>query len=243
MSYPYQPAAGGYPANWYPDPHGAANQFGPVMRWWDGSAWTDNVQYPTFENQTWARRVSPTGAPYAEWWQRGLGYIIDSLIFLPLYLIVGFIMLGTLMSTVFPSFSGLSSGSSQQQMQQQVEQAATEALLLALLLSLGIAVIVAIYNIAMIATMGRTVGGMAMGIQAITIDGSVPGWARSAKRYGIVFAADTAPRLLAFLPVIGGVFESVGWAIALLCFLSMLWNPNRQAWQDLVGGTYVVKTR
>jgi hypothetical protein len=29
---------------WYPDPHGM-----PILRWWDGSAWTDRTEKPRVE--------------------------------------------------------------------------------------------------------------------------------------------------------------------------------------------------
>jgi hypothetical protein len=35
------------PFGWYPDPAGSG-----MLRWWDGSVWTDHLEYPRPEIQT-----------------------------------------------------------------------------------------------------------------------------------------------------------------------------------------------
>jgi len=47
------------PFGWYPDPAGTA-----MLRWWDGQAWTDRLEYPRPEVQ-----VSIGEAPVSEWRQ------------------------------------------------------------------------------------------------------------------------------------------------------------------------------
>jgi len=42
---PNAPAA---PAGWYRDPLGI-----PQLRWWNGSAWTNHIQEPRVEFQSW----------------------------------------------------------------------------------------------------------------------------------------------------------------------------------------------
>jgi len=36
------------PAGWYRDPLGI-----PQLRWWNGTAWTNHIQEPRIEFQTW----------------------------------------------------------------------------------------------------------------------------------------------------------------------------------------------
>ncbi len=51
------------PAGWYPDPAG-----GPGRRWWDGTAWTEQVEQPYSASYTPPVLGAPAGtAPYTPW--------------------------------------------------------------------------------------------------------------------------------------------------------------------------------
>ncbi len=50
---PNAPAA---PAGWYRDPLGI-----PQLRWWNGSAWTNHIQEPRVEFQSWDDEPAGTG--------------------------------------------------------------------------------------------------------------------------------------------------------------------------------------
>lgn len=91
------------------------------------------------------------------------------------------------------------------------------------------AVIAAVYEIALVATRGQTFGKFIMGISVTQVNSTLrPGWQRSAKRFAI-------PYLLLLIPY-AGIF------LALLCYLSPVWDRNRRGWHDKVAGTHVLKT-
>ena len=85
------------------------------------------------------------------------------------------------------------------------------------------------YEIALVATKGHTFGKFTMGISVSQVSSSLrPGWKRSAKRFAL-------PYFLFLIPY-AGIF------LALLCYLSPVWDRNRRGWHDKIGGTRVLKT-
>ena len=101
-------------------------------------------------------------------------------------------------------------------------------------LGVASAAIVMLYEVALIAWRGQTVGKMALKIKVVRADnGLVPGWGKSAGRW--------------LVPAIPGL---VGWLnpsisfIGLLSFLvyaSLTWDKARQGWHDKAVKTLVVK--
>ncbi len=88
-------------------------------------------------------------------------------------------------------------------------------------------VVAVLYETTLIATRGQTLGKMAMSIMvARADDGSVPGWGRSIGRFSL-------PGLLNLIPVAGGF-------LALLVYLSLLWDDRRQGWHDKMATTVVI---
>ncbi len=82
-----------------------------------------------------------------------------------------------------------------------------------------------IYEVALVAVKGQTLGKMLMGITVLRADnGILPGWRRSFKRCAL-------PYLLLLILFLG-----------FLCYLSPLWGRNRQGWHDRFAGTYVLTT-
>ena len=95
-------------------------------------------------------------------------------------------------------------------------------------LALAGAVIGILYEVALIAVKGQTLGKMAVSIKVVRADnGRVPGWGKSAGRWII-------PTVANFIPL-------VGWILSLLVFISLLWDRVRQGWHDKVAGTLVIK--
>ncbi|MCY3577309.1 MAG: RDD family protein [bacterium] len=89
--------------------------------------------------------------------------------------------------------------------------------------------IAAVYEIALVATRGHTLGKYMMGISVSQVNSGLrPGWKRSTRRWAL-------PHLLLLIPY-AGIF------LWLLCYLSPFWSRNRQGWHDKVAGTHVVKT-
>lgn len=91
------------PPGWHPDPAGQTPGQPPLLRWWDGTAWTEHVaparrttpppyekpfgQPPAHQQSRryadQARPPAPTtpdGQPLAGWWWRALAYLIDTFV-------------------------------------------------------------------------------------------------------------------------------------------------------------------
>ncbi len=88
-------------------------------------------------------------------------------------------------------------------------------------------VIFLLYEPTLIATKGQTLGKMAVNIKVVKAeDGSVPGWGKAIGRWIL-------PGLLNLIPAVGGL-------LALLVYLSLLWDDRRQGWHDKMATTVVV---
>jgi uncharacterized RDD family membrane protein YckC len=101
-------------AGWYPDPDPASTDQPGRLRYWDGAAWTEQVQapapqpmpYPETFGQPQAgyyspalgypqvgyydvpnRETTPDGVPLAGWWWRVLALLLDGVILIPFYAI------------------------------------------------------------------------------------------------------------------------------------------------------------
>ena len=88
-------------------------------------------------------------------------------------------------------------------------------------------IIVLLYEPTLIALRGQTLGKMAARIKVVRAeDGEVPGWGKAIGRWLL-------PGLLVLIPVVGGL-------LALLVYLSLLWDDRRQGWHDKMGTTVVI---
>ena len=86
------------------------------------------------------------------------------------------------------------------------------------------------YEVSLIAVRGQTLGKQILGIKVVTVDdGSLPGWGKSVGRWII-------PSVLPIFPGIGSIAALVG-------YLALLWNVNRQTWYDRAAGTVVIRLR
>ena len=89
------------------------------------------------------------------------------------------------------------------------------------------AIILVLYEPTLIALKGQTPGKMAMRIMvARAEDGGVPGWGKAIGRWIL-------PGLLGLIPAVGGL-------LALLVYISLLWDDRRQGWHDKMGATVVI---
>ncbi len=85
-----------------------------------------------------------------------------------------------------------------------------------------------LYEGLLIAYLGQTLGKMALRIKVVASDaGGTPGLGRSVLRWGL-------PAALALVPFAGPV-------ALLVVYLSLLWNPMRQGYHDMLGRTLVIK--
>ena len=96
---------------------------------------------------------------------------------------------------------------------------------LAVALFVAMLVLVLLYEPVMVRHGGATLGKMMTGLTVISTDtGETPDWGQSFKRWG--------------LPTGLGLLVA---PLALLCYLSLLWNRERRGWHDLFAGTSVVR--
>ena len=88
-----------------------------------------------------------------------------------------------------------------------------------------------LYEVALIATRGQTLGKMATKVRVVRADnGLVPGWGKSLGRWAVP----------AVFGILGSFIPFVGLAV-LLIYASLLWDKVRQGWHDKAAGTLVIK--
>lgn len=240
------------PAGWYPDP-ALATSSETGERYWDGTTWTQHTrtsQTPQTDPAT-GLVPSPTGAEYATWLQRGAGYIIDGLLFAPLYIALAVLFIINLIND--PAFiqlmedvsanNALTANDLTLEQQTDILNAMRDSAQPLIIWYFLILLLTALYWIISIATWGRTIGGAIMGIRAVDRNGNTPSYGASIIRYGVIFGFTLLMTIAQFIPVAGSLLGMAASALLLVCFLSMLWSPSRQAWQDKAAGTYVIQTR
>jgi uncharacterized RDD family membrane protein YckC len=105
-------------------------------------------------------------------------------------------------------------------------------------LSHGLFLLSFVYEVAMVASRGQTIGKIAVGIKVTRVDGSrVDAWA--ALRRWAVFSVDALARLV---PTgWRGPLETLGLIYTLLLTVMIVRDPNRQGLHDKAAGTIVVR--
>ena len=183
--------------------------------------------------------LGPTGVPLASFWRRLGGYLIDQLILgVPTALIAIPILLPTIGDLVreIDANSGLLDPNSPtydpDYLGTLFDGQFFASLALIAVVSLAIS---AAYWIVAIGRFGRTVGGLAVGVRAIDVNGALPGYGRATIRW----AVPASTNLLGFIPFVG----FVGALLQLLIYLWILWDPQRQGLHDKAAGTYVILDR
>ncbi|WP_459984155.1 RDD family protein [Nocardioides sp. AN3] len=261
------------PPGWHPDPAGPTPGQPPMLRYWDGTAWTEHVApvqpAPAPYGQPFGqRRVQPFGAPYgvraarpgpttpdgqplAGWWWRVLGYLIDTVI-------VGIV-------------ADLISVRSQADLQRDLQTLSDElqrrsdatpsdpqfGLFLdgmakafhdhALGLFLPSLVVGLLYFGVLLRWRGATVGQLAVGLRVRLRDtpGRLP-WGAIALRVTVQVLIANLLTLLAFASGSFAVFALLTLAasvFSLLNYLWPLWDDKRQALHDKAARTNVVRVR
>lgn len=218
-------AAGGFPAapGYQPTPGYPGAPGGPAGYY----------PYPAPE------KVGPTGTPYASFWRRLGGYLIDSLILaVPTALITLPLLLGPL-GDLIDELEALDPATLDPESPLYDPNALSDLFLTGdlwgtfILVGLLSLLIQGIYWIVAIGSFGRTLGGAAVGIRAVDATGAIPGYGRASLR----FAVPAGAQLIGFIPFVG----FLGSLLQLLIYLWMLWDPNKQGLHDKAAGTYVVR--
>jgi len=231
------------PAGWHPDPGQVPGQ-PPLLRYWDGTQWTEHTSpapaaqaaygsaYATGKSDT-----TPDGVPLAGWWHRVGAYVLDSLIQLPVMLLVAFPWVQDIFDVYRDYFdtvmddaeAGRTSSVSTWELQEQV----AGPMAAIALLSLGISFV---YHVGFLmwrqATPGKLMTGLRVRLRETP--GHLPLGAvvmRWAGQFGI-----GAVGLVPWVGVLASVYN-------LLDALWPLWDDKKQAIHDKLAKTNVVRVR
>lgn len=253
------------PPGWHPDPAGPQAAQPPMLRWWDGTAWTEHVA-PTqpfgppstqpFGPPYAARSVrpvptTPDGQPLAGWWWRALAFVLDSIL-------VGIV--GNLVS--LPAQRDLQGDLDRltTELQHRIDTDPSNPQLGlyfdglgevlradALGLFLPALLVVVVYHCAMLRWKGATLGKLAVGLRVRRREapGTLP-WSAIAIRVMVQFVIVDLLMLIGFaagMAAVLAVTVLVVTAYQLADQLWPLWDSKRQALHDKAAGTNVVTTR
>ena len=104
------------------------------------------------------------------------------------------------------------------------------------------AIIVLIYYVGLTATLGQTLGKMALGIKVVNIDGEKPGLGTVLTREVIVRVLGTVLAVVLGPVIDPAVGTLIGGVVALIAIIWILFDDRRQGLHDKVAKTFVVKT-
>ncbi len=190
--------------------------------------------------QGWATAHGPTGphgAPLAAWWQRLLGWLIDSFVTSALVAVVGWTWLAPIVSLysdfVRRTLDAAAAGTTPPPAESFMTEIAAYLVPLSLV-SLGVGLV---YTTALLVWRGQTVGKMVMGTKVVRLDGQAGIPLVTALRRQVIQVVASA---LGLGPSAIGAMGSV---LALADDLWLLWDPRRQCLHDKVAQTVVVRTR
>lgn len=83
------------PSGWYPDPAPAPEGAPPGQRYWDGIQWTEHVApgpfpgYAGLPERPAGQKTTPDGEPLAGWWPRVGASVLDTLVLVPVTVLLG----------------------------------------------------------------------------------------------------------------------------------------------------------
>ena len=160
------------------------------------------------------------------WGRRFAAWIIDAILLaiVPTYIMVSRII--TEMSAA-GIFDAIEAGASQAAIQEEMNEVIFGNMGQFMAVSFVFAIISLAYYVLMHATLGKTLGKMALGIKVIKDDGSECDLAAAGKR--------------AVVHPLGSGLPSVGFVVLLINGLWPLWDEKRQSLGDKLGKTYVVR--
>ncbi|RCV54226.1 RDD family protein [Marinitenerispora sediminis] len=162
----------------------------------------------------------------AEWWQRLVARIIDTIIVGIPYVIVLAVVLFAFAGTAATDYGTETYGA----------QPSGDLTLGARVIGAVVGFVIAVvYEALMLAAFGRTVGKMVMRLQVVPITGPAP---------RLPMSAAVLRALTWYLPAFLNWIPYIGWLISLVPVLNGLWplwdKPNRQSLNDKVAKTVVV---
>jgi uncharacterized RDD family membrane protein YckC len=225
-----------------------------MLRWWDGTAWTEHVapvQQPYAAQRPGSVPTTPDGQPLSGWWWRVLAYVID-----------GFVLTVVTNIVSLPSQVGMQRDlrDLEDEMQRRLDANPddTGALgdfyrgLVDLLHDHAVALVVPglvvalLYFAVLLRWKGATLGMLATGLRVRLRErpGRLP-WSSIGVRVLVQYAVNIALLVallagsgvvLVLVAVVGGIFQ-------VLNYLWPLWDAKRQALHDKAARTNVVRVR
>ena len=220
---------------WYPDPHVAQQ-----MRWWDGTAWTDDTYERAEPMEDWTRpATAPTaaaqrpaattddGAVLASWWARAGARLLDLVITTALSWLVAFPQARVATASFADQFAtamrAAEAGDPAPAFVYDAEM--LRALGVISLVSLGVTLA---YEMAFLLWRAATPGKLALGLRVRRLAADQKLTADVVLRRWLGFEAASS------LPYIGTAY----------LFVDVVWpvrDPRRQALHDKLAGTVVVR--
>ncbi|HEX3005385.1 MAG TPA: RDD family protein [Angustibacter sp.] len=220
---------------WYPDPHVAQQ-----MRWWDGTAWTDDTYERAEPIEDWTRPATPAaavgarpvattddGAVLASWWARAAARLIDLFITSALSWLVAFPQARVATASIADQFAAAmraaEAGDPAPAFVYDAEM--LRALAVISFVSLGVTLA---YEMAFLLWKAATPGKLALGLRVRRLAAGHKLSADVVLRRWLGFEAASS------LPYVGTAY----------LFVDVVWplrDPRRQALHDKLAGTVVVR--
>ncbi|MET3960094.1 putative RDD family membrane protein YckC [Marmoricola sp. OAE513] len=238
------------PAGWYPDP-AAPDPAKAGSRYWDGNAWTEQVQAPsapaayppaypqyTAPSSFYDQGVpsTPDGQPLAGWWMRVLATILDAFFQVPLLVLAALPAVtanwDSLEKWVDDNTSG---GTFSYESGDKLPAVLDITTGPGLALYASVIAASALYSLVFLFWKHATPGKLAVGLRIRRRETDDLPAATILVRFAFVFLLG----LLTNLPLVGTLFV----LLVLLDYLWPLWDKNKQALHDKIVGTNVVKKR
>jgi uncharacterized RDD family membrane protein YckC len=236
------------PAGWYPDPS-PQNVDGAGVRYWDGNAWTEQVNhpgqgyptYPTYPAQPqstpyYAPTVAstPDGQPLAGWWMRVLATFLDWIFMIPVIALATAPVIINQWGDVQDWYhaheiNGTFKWHSGDTLPAVFDATTSPGLVFFLCLFVASA----LYSLVFLGWKQATPGKLAAGLRIRLRESPGLPWSAILPRWGVV----TVLTILGQLPTAGTLFG----LLLLLDYLWPLWDKNKQALHDKIARTNVVK--
>jgi uncharacterized RDD family membrane protein YckC len=234
------------PAGWHPDPEPKAPGAPALLRYWDGTRWTDQVSpAPPLGQHNFQSpydikksRTTPDGVPLAGWWHRVGAYLIDAVIVLAIVGVVAAPWFGEIFD-VYADFideaiadaeAGRQTTTSTTELQNEIY--GPLVVITAISLAVGFA-----YNVGFLMWKQATPGKLLTGLRVRRreVPGPMPLGTvvlRWFGQFGIVGLSGLVP----FVGSLGGLY-------GILDVLWPLWDDKKQAIHDKIAKTNVVRIR
>jgi uncharacterized RDD family membrane protein YckC len=232
---------------WHPDPVPPLTGQPPLLRYWDGTRWTEHTapaQAPGAVQQYAAAQAymggksttTPDGAPLASWGQRVGASLIDTLIVVPVSLVLYIPFYGKIIDAYRDYFDDVERASDTGSAQPSPFAVQNELFGTFVLMGLIGLVFSLAWTFFWLRWKQATPGKLALGLRVRLRE--APGQL-SWRTIGLRWLGQSGVGLVGIIPFVG----SIAGIYSLLDALWPLWDDQRQAIHDKIAGTNVVQHR